>query len=93
MKESTKNKIVNFTTRLSQGFLMGAFAGLSVGFVIGTLSCLTMGPKQGSWTRTIGKQMLMTSGWLGLVLGVGSCIRGDEEVQTMEYKRIPCFIK
>jgi hypothetical protein len=40
MKETTKLKIQRFTTNLGQGFAMGAFAGMTVGLVVGTMGVL-----------------------------------------------------
>jgi hypothetical protein len=40
MKETTKLKIQRFTTNLGQGFAMGAFAGMTVGLVVGTIGVL-----------------------------------------------------
>jgi hypothetical protein len=61
MKEITKLKLQRFVTSLGQGFAMGAFAGMTVGLVVGTLGVMISGPSPGkTYISTVGKQMIQT---------------------------------
>jgi hypothetical protein len=61
MKETTKLKLERFATSLGQGFAMGAFAGMTVGLVVGTLGVMISGPTPGkTYVQTVGRQMIQT---------------------------------
>ncbi|KAJ3311102.1 hypothetical protein HDV04_004416 [Boothiomyces sp. JEL0838] len=71
--------------RVKQGFIIGFSAGAAAGLFIGGIQVLTSGPLPGkTYVGTIGRAMLQSGGWFGLLVAVGSTIRGDCEGPAMQ---------
>ncbi|KND05145.1 uncharacterized protein SPPG_00813 [Spizellomyces punctatus DAOM BR117] len=80
----------SWVDKAKMGFMMGASAGMCVGFLYGSLTVLRGGPEPGrGYMSTVGKYMLQHGAMLGFFLSIGAFLRAEE--QRIEYPQPKSF--